>query len=82
VKDIPAGTYYITRDSSSATGELVAVCDVWRAKPDRVSCGTPGHCWLSKGPKPDLVIRVDVKIIMETFGTVPETDRECLRVMV
>lgn len=73
------GTYWITRDTE-VDGELVDRCDVWNARPQRIS-GGDGWIWLSS--EWDLESRVGTaspEAIRARFGTVPETDRECIRV--
>jgi hypothetical protein len=71
-------SYWVTRDSD-VTGELVGACDVWRERPQRLS-GGDGWIWLSA--EWSLETRVgtaSLETVRKRLGTVPDTDRECIR---
>lgn len=74
------GTYWITRDTE-VDGDLCDRCDVWNERPQRIS-GGDGWIWLSAEWSLDTRVgTAPVEAIRAEFGTAPDTDRECLRVL-
>lgn len=75
--------YYITRDSNCA-GELSGSVKLWYRKPVRQPLTFDhGYVWLpSIGPDKDFGMygSYDIEKIRKWYGTVPDTDLECIRV--
>lgn len=84
-------TMFLTRDTD-ALGNLENHIDVWEDCPMRAKLTVDaGWVWLpqeSEGlagrtsSELGLVKHLPVKYALERYGVIPETDRECIRVMV
>lgn len=77
------GTYWITRDSSPE-GVLEPICDIWDTPPIRIKFDSSNnHCWITDVDSTiNLVVRTSLEYVRKRFGVVPDTDRECLRVVI
>ncbi len=78
---VPAPRYWITRDSYG--GVVEDVVDVWIAPPERRDDYLGGFIeWLDDSPEGIQfhVQSMSVEDAKERFRTVPDNDRECVRV--
>ncbi len=71
---------YLTRDRDPDTGELSAVVEVWREPPDLYR-DEIGSLWISMDPDETLLGRYPISALGR-LRTLPETDRECVRLPV
>lgn len=80
---------YLTRDSDDETGELYNYVEIWPAVPHRTRAENgKGACWLGADPsKPDVNVEVmqplgryTLDAVRKAHRTLPETDRECVKV--
>ena len=74
---------WLTRDSDDISGELSEIIEVWAERPTRSPVPADlglGACWLpSHEDHAGLVLRVHRTGAARYFGTLPESDRECIR---
>jgi len=75
-----SGHVWLTRDSSDDDGALSEVVDVWSSRPAMADSyeGCLGVLWLCGEDAP--VQRLPVEVAQKTYATIPETDRECVRI--
>lgn len=80
--ELNAGTYWLTRDTD-IDGTLENAVDIWEARPILIELvGTDGYCWLSEQEDVEpFVCRLSLNHAQSRFGTLPETTRECIRVV-
>lgn len=86
-----ARTLFITRDSD-CFGNLSKSVDVWEDRPIRAKLTVDaGYVWLPAEAEGlagrttselGLVKNLPARYALERYGCIPETDRECIRVMV
>lgn len=84
---VPAGTYWLTREAYGAEPKtLDNTIDVWRERPRQVDgLWVPSGRFanteeLARAIDAEHVTNMPLDLARRTFGTVPETVRECVRV--
>lgn len=80
------GPLWVTRDSDPITGALDDECDVWNAAPVRhlvtfAETGAPSVTWVTgEFDISGRVARVPVAAARAMFPTIPDDDRQCVRI--
>jgi hypothetical protein len=85
----PVATFWITRDSD-AVGHLSEFVDVWLARPVREplsngvgcvwTCRDVERVFVSDGDVPARCATWTLSVCMRTVRTIPEDDRQCIRI--